>query len=82
MPKQKFDLNIDDKIYIYEEFCNCVVEYSIIEILLSREGVTYYLEAYNQNGDIINYRTCDEKRIGVSAFTSVEEAQKHQQTKA
>ena len=77
MKKQRLSLEIEDKIYIYEEFHGSVVEYTIIGIFVGRNNVEYHIEAYDKHGEIFNYRTCDEDEIGKTAFLTLEAAEEH-----
>lgn len=70
------NLEIENKIYIYEDFCKKVVSYTIVGIFISKEETIYHVEAYDENGAIFNYRTCSENDIDKTAFLSFEEATK------
>lgn len=74
MKQSRPNLEIENKIYIYEDFCKKVVSYTIVGIFISKEETIYHIEAYDDNGAIFNYRTCSENDIGKIAFLSFEEA--------
>ena len=73
MKQSRPNLEIENKIYIYEDFCKKVVSYTIVGIFISKEETIYHIEAYDDNGAIFNYRTCSENDIGKIAFLSFEE---------
>lgn len=78
MKQSQPKLEIENEIYIYEDFCKKVVSYTIVGIFISKEETIYHVEAYDENGAIFNYRTCSEDDIGKIAFLSFEEATQKQ----
>ena len=72
-------LDIDDSVYIYEDFFGKIVEYIVAAVICDKDGVTYSLDAFNENGDLINYRTLDQSQIGVTAYLDLESAAKAQE---
>lgn len=73
----KFSLNIDDKLYLYEDFFDCVMEYTIIGIFISKEGIVYHVEAYDEDDSLMNYRECEHSAIGTTVFLNKKDAELH-----
>lgn len=61
-------LDLDDQIYIYENFFMGVVTYTVVAVIRDKDGITYRLDAYDEDGDLINYRSITEDQIGKTAY--------------